>query len=976
MAKKKIRGQTIKLADANKADYIVRKNDGINIDTVTFPSDVQIGLASGKNSNLTVTGLIKGSIQETKDGLPYLVAGTGITIATGSNGQVTIETSGGGASGDITSVIAGNGLTGGGLTGDVTLNVGSGTGITVNTDNIQTNDSEIVHDNLSGFVSNEHIDHSGVSITAGDGLTGGGDLTTTRTISVGAGTGIDVDVNSISVDVSDFMSNGAPNRILTAAGPDTMQAESLLLFDGTTLSVPNKLKVSGDAHLTNTDPFLVTNSTNLKIQSSGSIWAQIDDAGDKTSSFRIYSGSQLIMNVESSDFSTSFPAGDVFITNNNDLRLNTGGTIVLDNNSDSEVYLSSSSGLGLEIDGNNTLSLYADNNLYHYLGDHQAGTYSRNSFHAGSNTFNLDNDDMDFRVHTNNYAATFFVDSADDTIIIGAQDFDSTPSASELLSKGYGNDIKIMLSGTYGSKDSSTRGVVLMTGDTAVSGNLYIVGDTNSKRRITSSGSMDIKSINGTTAIIGDNNVNVWIGYDGNGSNQSFSIYKGTGGYEQIFVVNEDKSVRIFGELDVENNLVVHLDYDSDNSNSYFGTKNGGGTFNQVFYEDGRAYFNYGSQSTGDFIVNGDNDYGLIFVDAGEDAIALGCSTDISPDWSELTETGTDVKILLSGSAGSKDTATKGVILAAGDLVVSGTLYDGSGNQINGNITSVSAGNGLTGGGSSGDITLNIGAGGGINVTASNISVDVSDFMTNGSDNRVITATGTDAMNAEENLTYDGSTLTITTTTSLTNGLLYIDSNDPTLTSGDSLIVMDSSDITMASSNYWISFKQDGTLVGSINSEVAYTTFTGQHPTILTGSNSQLIEKGMILCSNGNVFYRGNGISNAWVQTEISSTSYDKKVVGVYAGEWTNDGIVSGSLSLYNAIGEGLIYVTDESGNIDVGDYICSSNRLGMGMKQSDDILHNYTVAKATEKIDFSLINNDPILGYKKTLMACTYHCG
>ena len=35
-------------------------------------------------------------------------------------------------------------------------------------------------------------------------------------------------------------------------------------------------------------------------------------------------------------------------------------------------------------------------------------------------------------------------------------------------------------------------------------------------------------------------------------------------------------------------------------------------------------------------------------------------------------------------------------------------------------------------------------------------------FMTNGSNNRVVTATGTDAMNAEANMTFDGSTLTVT----------------------------------------------------------------------------------------------------------------------------------------------------------------------------------------------------------------------
>ena len=46
------------------------------------------------------------------------------------------------------------------------------------------------------------------------------------------------------------------------------------------------------------------------------------------------------------------------------------------------------------------------------------------------------------------------------------------------------------------------------------------------------------------------------------------------------------------------------------------------------------------------------------------------------------------------------------------------------------------------------------------------IGVDVSDFMTNGSDNRILTATGADAMNAEANLSYDGDDLTATSSTS------------------------------------------------------------------------------------------------------------------------------------------------------------------------------------------------------------------
>jgi len=40
------------------------------------------------------------------------------------------------------------------------------------------------HDALQNFVANEHINHSSVSVNAGTGLTGGGDLTSTRTISM------------------------------------------------------------------------------------------------------------------------------------------------------------------------------------------------------------------------------------------------------------------------------------------------------------------------------------------------------------------------------------------------------------------------------------------------------------------------------------------------------------------------------------------------------------------------------------------------------------------------------------------------------------------------------------------------------------------------------------------------------------------------------------------------------------------------
>ena len=79
-----------------------------------------------------------------------------------------------------------------------------------------------------------------------------------------------------------------------------------------------------------------------------------------------------------------------------------------------------------------------------------------------------------------------------------------------------------------------------------------------------------------------------------------------------------------------------------------------------------------------------------------------------------------------------------------------------------GDITAVVAGDGLTGGATSGSATLDIGAGTGIDVAADAISVDVSDFMANGANNYVLTATGTDAMNAEANFQFDGNDALIT----------------------------------------------------------------------------------------------------------------------------------------------------------------------------------------------------------------------
>ncbi|MGA0120645.1 MAG: hypothetical protein ACO3HJ_04240, partial [Methylophilaceae bacterium] len=55
-----------------------------------------------------------------------------------------------------------------------------------------------------------------------------------------------------------------------------------------------------------------------------------------------------------------------------------------------------------------------------------------------------------------------------------------------------------------------------------------------------------------------------------------------------------------------------------------------------------------------------------------------------------------------------------------------------------------------------------------------------------------------------------------------------------------------------------------------------------------------------------------------------------------------------------NSLGEGALWVTNKNGPLESGDYITTCDLSGYGMKQDDDILHNYTVAKITMDCDFN----------------------
>ena len=88
------------------------------------------------------------------------------------------------------------------VTGSVTASLGfSGS--------FDIDETTLNHDNLSGFVTNEHIDHSGVSITGINGLTGGGNITTSRTITLDGTNGYFTSSVQTVINSNNFATTGS-----------------------------------------------------------------------------------------------------------------------------------------------------------------------------------------------------------------------------------------------------------------------------------------------------------------------------------------------------------------------------------------------------------------------------------------------------------------------------------------------------------------------------------------------------------------------------------------------------------------------------------------------------------------------------------------------------------------------------------------------------------------------------------------------
>ena len=209
--------------------------------------------------------------------------------------------------GDVRSVIAGAGLTSSG-TRDVTLNVGQGVGIQVNTDDVQLkhlgletltdpgadriffwDDSATTSQwlevstasgiNITGTtlalasIPNSSLTNSSVTYTAGAGLTGGGTvaLGASATLNIGAGTGITVNADDVQLKNAGALTNNTVSKWDSTNG---QYINSSITDDGSTVTIGGNLDVNGTT--TTIDSIIVSIGDNMMQYANANVANSVD----------------------------------------------------------------------------------------------------------------------------------------------------------------------------------------------------------------------------------------------------------------------------------------------------------------------------------------------------------------------------------------------------------------------------------------------------------------------------------------------------------------------------------------------------------------------------------------------------------------------------------------------------------------------------------------------------------------------------
>jgi len=264
------------------------------------------------------------------------------------------------------------------------------------------------------------------------------------------------------------------------------------------------------------------------------------------------------------------------------------------------------------------------------------------------------------------------------------------------------------------------------------------------------------------------------------------------------------------------------------------------------------------------------------------------------------------------------------------------------------------------------DATLDT-AGTGIDISSTTVSVDVSDFMANGANNYIVTATGTDAMNAEANLTFDGSILRLEDDILLRLGS---DSDFYAKHTGSAgLIVNENGSLTISNSanDQDIILKSDDGSGGT----TAYITLDGS--TVRTEFDKIADFNAGAFFPDDAVAYFGTGSDLRLWHNGSDSYIYNYTAGNLYIGNTVDDGDIiftsddgSGGNTAYLTL-DGSATTINVAKNMDFADNVNArfgaSNDMNIVHNGTDTFIDNYTghlnIRNNADDKDIVLISDD-----------------
>ena len=294
-----------------------------------------------------------------------------------------------------------------------------------------------------------------------------------------------------------------------------------------------------------------------------------------------------------------------------------------------------------------------------------------------------------------------------------------------------------------------------------------------------------------------------------------------------------------------------------------------------------------------------------------------------------------------ASSVGGFWTSIPNSALANSSITINGSAISLGGSINVGDITGVTAGNGLTGGGTTGTVTLNVGAGTGITVAADTVGLD---YL--GADNFIKSATNSAStpIDNDDFIVYsDGATGNVhygyvndlpfsnnagtVTSVNLTAGALIDVSGGPITSSGSITVAVDLSELTdmtatMVGTDEFVVLdasaqrRKAANEIGLsiFNNDAGFTTNTGTVTSVaITGTDGIDVDSGSPITTSGtitlglsnvpNSSLANSSISIAGTPTSLGgSVTGDDIIANVSAGQINNSQLINSSITINSTV--------------------------------------------------------------------------